>query len=482
MINETSSVFNQLLAISDRATIYQANDGHTYADYVSKGVKRTVPTRSKEFKSWLTTELFTKHNKGSNSEAMQQLLNYVDGRALQDNENVPIFLRVGQHRENIYLDLGRSDWQVVEISLQGYSVIPYDECPVRFYRTSLMQPLPVPTAGGDINKLWHLVNVSEDSKPLLLAWLTFCLIPTGSKPILVFAAPKGRGKSTTARVLKSLIDPSKSPLLPSVGDNRNIATSARGRWCIVYDNLTSLSAEQQDALCCTATGAGFSHRTLHTDMDETFFEYTRPQILTGVDMVPTRSDLLDRSLIVKLDAIAQDKRLTDEQLEQALEQLSPELLGCLLTLVSRGLKVLPTLGNIPLPRMGSFAKFAIATFGNNFMTAYQGNIDTAIDEAIDANPLARAIAQIFDYPNTVGLHCGTWRGSVTTLVNLLIEQNPGESVIKKLTARSLGKKLKGSLKGDLESAGYSVIDGRASMGTMLEITQPDRPPEKTTLT
>jgi hypothetical protein len=482
MVTDKSSVFNLLLEISDRASIYQANDGNTYADYFLKGVERTVRIKSSEFRSWLMTSLYEKHGKPANSEALQMTINFLEGKAFSEGENRPVFLRTGNHRDNIYLDLGRSDWQVVEITAEGYNVIDYAECPVRFYRTGLMDPLPLPAPGGDINDLWQLVNVGKESRLLVLAWLVFSMLPKGAKPILTFAAPKGSGKSTAARVLKSLVDPSKSPLLPGVGDERNVATAAKGRWLIAYDNLSYLSPEQQNALCCAATGAGFSHRTLHTDMDETYFEYTRPQILTGVDMVPTQSDLLDRCLIVKLDAIAKDRRTTEAQLERRLEQFTPQLLGCLLTLVSKGLGRLPLLpDNIPLPRMADFAKFAIAIWGNKFTEAYQGNIDEAIDEALEANPIARAIAQIFDYPNTLGLNHGVWTGTVTSLCTLLNEQNPNEPAIKKLTPAKLGRKLKGSLKGDLEAAGYSINDRRASMGVMLEITKPDKPPYEPTL-
>lgn len=483
MVTDKSSVFNLLLEISDRASIYQANDGNTYADYFLNGVERTVRIKSSEFRAWLMTSLYEKHGKPANSEALQMTINFLEGKAFSEGKNRPVFLRTGNHRDNYYLDLGRSDWQVVEITAEGYSVIDYASCPVRFYRTGLMDPLPLPAPGGDINDLWQLVNVGKESRLLVLAWLVFSMLPKGAKPILTFAAPKGSGKSTAARVLKSLVDPSKSPLLPGVGDERNVATAAKGRWLIAYDNLSYLSPEQQNALCCAATGAGFSHRTLHTDMDETYFEYTRPQILTGVDMVPTQSDLLDRCLIVKIEAIPKDRRTTEAQLERRLDQLRPQLLGCLLSLVSKGLERLPLLpDNIPLPRMADFAKFAIAIWGNKFTEAYQGNIDEAIDEALEANPIARAIAQIFEYPNTIGLNHGVWRGTTTSLCTLLIEQNPSEPVIKKLTARSLGKRLKGSLKGDLEAAGYLVDIGRAAMGMMVEITKPDKPPFETTQT
>lgn len=452
------SPFNLFLEIASEAQIFRGEDAATYADFEFMGIKRTCPLDSQEFRAWLITELIARHNKPPSNEALQQVLSLLDGRALLSGKTKQVFLRTGELDGVIYLDLGTADWKIVKITPTGWEIINYADCPVSFYRTSLGLPFPTPTRGGDINQLWNLINVCNQSRPLILSWLAFGLVPSGAKPILVFASSKGRGKSSAARILKSLIDPGKSPLLPSVGDTRNIAITARGRWCIAYDNLSVLSADQQDALCCTATGAGFSHRTLHTNLDETFFEYRRMQILTGVDLVPTRSDLLDRSLLVKLNAINPDDRLTDEELDIRLQELSPQLLGCLLDIVVTALANLPNLEKFPLPRMASYAKFAIACQTKlgveNFMVHYQDNINIATDEAIEANPLSKALTEFLESKN------GSWHGSPSALAKELKEWGNDDPGLAKLCSRSLGKKLNGSLKGDLEAIGYSVELGR----------------------
>ena len=54
-----------------------------------------------------------------------------------------------------YIDLSNDKWQVVEVSVDGYQVL--DKSPVRFVRSTHMQPLPVPEPGGDIDNLWALL-------------------------------------------------------------------------------------------------------------------------------------------------------------------------------------------------------------------------------------------------------------------------------------------------------------------------------------
>ena len=74
-------------------------------------------------------------------------------------------------------------------------------------------------------------------------------------------------------------------------------------WLLALDNLSYLTPWLSDALCRLSTGGGFSTRTLYENNEETIFDSTRPTILTGIEEVVTRGDLLDRSIIVSLPAI-----------------------------------------------------------------------------------------------------------------------------------------------------------------------------------
>ncbi len=453
------SIADLLLEVATQPGVeyWKTPDGVAYADVLVDGIRQTYPLRRRQFKLWLSHQLHKKHSKQPNSEALQTCLGSLEAKALFDGQERKVWQRLGQADGKIYLDLGTQDWKAVEVSTTGYRVIDSRDCPVRFTRSDGNLPLPIPEPGGNLQDLWTLLPVKAESKPLLLGFLIFCLIPTGDKPILVLSGPKGSGKSTVAQVLKRLVDPGKGALLPAVGDRRQMAVTASNRWLLIFDNLTSLTTEQQDTLCCTSTGAGFSTRTLHTDLDETFVEYTRPQILTSVDLIPTRSDLLDRCVLVGLDRISDDDRLTDEELEERIDSLAPKLLGALLDCVSEGLKNLAATRPGKLPRMASFARFAIAAEpayssvcqGFEFLPSYQGNIGNAQTAAIEANPIAAAILEIVS-PEQM---------EVTP--KELVEKLKGVSddpKVQKLTVRSLGQKLgkKGTLRSDLEAVGVEI--------------------------
>lgn len=460
------TVANLLIDIAlQEAKLWQSDSGETWADITVNGVFQWHPVRSRAFKNWLSRRLFERHEKPANNEAMQSCLNLLEAYAYGTPKR-PVFLRTAQHDGHIYIDLSDDRWRVVQVSPDGWQVIESTDCPVRFARHDGQQPLPVPVPGGDINKLWELIPVVKASDQcLLLAWLTFALVPWGAKPILTLHGAKGAGKSWTAQTISYLVDPVKAPLLKAVGDSRQMAVAASKRWILAFDNLTSLTTDEQDCLCCAATGAGFSHRKLHTDLDEVFYEYTRPQILTAVDCVPTRSDLLDRCLLIAVDRITEDRRVPLEILESLREQYRPALLGALLDRVALGLKYKDTI-KAPLPRMADFARFAMAVeYGQgqnglqsgSFASAYQENIAGAVEKAIESNPVAAAILELMST-------CTRWEGSAGALVGKLQDLSD-DPRIKKLTARGLGRWLSSKAnQTDLQAAGLEVDSYRSPGG------------------
>jgi len=439
-------------------SLWHDSTGAGWIDFTVDGNLQTARIRSKRFRDFLSRVLWEREERSINSEGWSEAVGTLEGLARFKGPEREAFLRVGKHNENIYIDLGTDDWQIIRVSPNGWDIIPYAECPIRFYRADCQLPLPIPTRGGSLDDLWQLLNVREADRPLVLGWILSTFTPDGSKPILTFSGEKGSGKSSAATLLKRLTDPTKVSKASGVGDARTVASAAVGRWVLCFDNLTHLSPEQQDLLCCISTGAGYSHRTLYSDLEETFLEYRRPQILTGIDLVPTRSDLLDRCIIVKLERISEVNRLTEEELEALTARLLPGIYGALLDLLVTALRNLSTTKPAKLPRLADFARLCIAAEILGFLEAYTSNLEVGCQAAVEANPVAEGILALLD------AHNGYWQGSCTELVRQLQELDPTSREFQKLSARSVGKRLAGSLKGDLAAVGVSVKHGRGARG------------------
>jgi hypothetical protein len=462
-------------------SLWHDSTGAGWVDFVVDGIMQTARIRSKRFRDFLAQVLWEKEERSINSEGWSEAVGTLEGLARFNGPEREAFLRVGKHENCIYIDLGTKDWQIVCVGPNGWQIIPYSDCPIRFYRSDCQLPLPTPTREGSLDNLWQLLNVREADRPLVLGWILSTFTPDGSKPILTFSGEKGSGKSSAATLLKRLTDPTKVSKTSTVGDARTVASAAVGRWVLSFDNLTHLSSEQQDMLCCISTGAGYSHRTLYSDLDETFLEFRRPQILTGIDLVPTRSDLLDRCLIVRLERISEEDRLTEEELEALTVDLLPGIYGALLDLLVVALRNLPTTQPAKLPRMADFCKLCIAAGIPGFSDSYASNIETGCQAAVEASPLAAGILSLLDTCN------GYWQGSSTELVRKLQELDPTSKDFQKLSARAVGKKLASSLKGDLASVGVEVDQGKGNKGQRYLIlsrvepqkTMPQSPPVST---
>jgi hypothetical protein len=170
---------------------------------------------------------------------------------------------------------------------------------------------------------------------------------------------------------------------------------------LVFDNLSSISTEVSDCLCRLSTGGGFSTRALYTDNDEVIFDGQRPMALTSIVDVANRSDLADRSVIVRLEVIPDEERRPELELRTAFDAARPRILGALLDAVAHGLMQLPHTRLNRLPRMADYAVWvhacetAIWSAGMH-MAAYEANRGDAVEVVLDADPVATALRQYMD--------------------------------------------------------------------------------------
>ncbi|MFX7358995.1 hypothetical protein ABTJ04_19455, partial [Acinetobacter baumannii] len=76
-------------------------------------------------------------------------------------------------------------------------------------------------------------------------------------------------------------------------------------------NLSSLTPEQQDALCTLSTGGGFASRQFYTNGEEHVLECKRPVMMNGIAVVAPRPDLIDRVIHIDLPRIPAEARRDD---------------------------------------------------------------------------------------------------------------------------------------------------------------------------
>ena len=107
-----------------------------------------------------------------------------------------------------------------------------------FKRTALTAPLPEPKHGGSIGDLWTWLNVSKDDRPLIAAELVARLFSDVPHVVLAILGEHGTAKTTTTKILVSLLDPSPVPVRKPPRDMESWVTMAAGSWVVALDNLS----------------------------------------------------------------------------------------------------------------------------------------------------------------------------------------------------------------------------------------------------
>ena len=186
------------------------------------------------------------------------------------------------------------------------------------------------------------------------------MLPNIPHPVLMLGGEQGTGKTSAARLLIGLVDPSIAPLRSAPRDAEQWAVTALDSWVVCLDNISQISRWLSDAICKAVTGDGLVRRKLYTDSDLAVLTFKRCIILTSIDPGAMQGDLGDRLLLVDLERIGDESRRTEGELEAAYRDLRPRLLGGLLTAVARTLAALPAVRLRAMPRMADFAKVLAA--------------------------------------------------------------------------------------------------------------------------
>jgi hypothetical protein len=453
-----------LIELASEAEFFHTSEGEAYASVEINGHLETWPLKSRGFHDWLMHRFYEVESKSPNSQGFQDALGVLCGRARFEGERREVHTRVAAYEDAIYIDLADDDWRVVRITTEGWSVIASADALVRFRRPRGMLALPAPTRGGTLNDLRKFINIKDESDwSLLLAWLVASLRPNLPIPLLALYGAQGSAKSTTARVLTSLIDPSKAALRSEPRDERDLMIAARNRWCLTFDNLSHISNALSDAFCRLATGGGLSTRALYSDNEEMLFEALRPVIINGISDLATRGDLLSRAIVIYLPTFEKGARRREADLWSEFEESRPSICGALFEAVSVALRRSAVIQLDDLPRMVDFAAWAVAAepalgvSEGAFLKAYADNRRTANTTALDDSPLSEAIERLLNNQPT-----RSWGGTATELLEEL-KRHVSESTQRRKAwpqaANALTNQLR-RLEPSLRSIGISFVQER----------------------
>jgi hypothetical protein len=407
------SAADLLIAIGQTAELFHDGAGEAFVTFN----RQTVAVDSSRFRKWLTAEYYAQTGKGPNGEAMTTAVRTIEATAIHDGPEAEVNVRVKTRDGAIYLSLADDAGAVIRIDANGWEHDPNP--PAKFLTTKNATALPMPERGGRIEDLRRFVNCpGDDEFALLCGWVSACFQPDRPMPILILTGGQGSAKSTTGRILKSLIDPERVKDRSSPKDEHDLSIWASNSFLLAVDNVSRFDGWLSDSFCRLATGAGFGTRTKYTTADETIFEAKRPTVLNGIEDFATRADLLERSIILHHPPIPDNRRQLDADLWDAFERAKPRLLGAIFDRISAGLRTLPSVKIDNLPRMADAARFAIAcergmNEPSRFEEAYRSNQVEGMESTLLDSPIVEPLMMLIDRSD------GIWEGSPAVLFETL---------------------------------------------------------------
>ncbi len=369
------------------------SNGEPYAVKPDHHVVRMLRGGRSSLRAEIAAAYYHRTGRTASQQSLTDALMAAEGMAGATNP-ADVHLRVAEHSDAVWVDLGDVDEHAVKLTETGWSVVSAG-VPVRFRRTELTGTLPTPVIGGDLDDLWQFVNVKPGDRPLVLAWLVAALgWPGMSHPLLGVFGEQGTGKSSAARALVSLVDPSPVALRKPPRDAEQWVTAAASSWVVGVDNVSKVPEWLSDSLCRAVTGDGDVRRALYTDGGLSVFNFRRAIILNGIDLGSLRGDLAERTLALELDRITATGRVTESDLASRWKAAYPALFGALLDLVVEVRQVLPTIVLTKMPRMADYTRVLAgvdAVLGMSGVAWYSQQAEHLADDSLSSDPFVTAL-------------------------------------------------------------------------------------------
>ncbi|GHA51884.1 ATP-binding protein [Streptomyces tauricus] len=455
---------------------FRTGDGTVYAQKNAHPVARPIRSQGTtgSHRQELMVGLFRDGAGVFNGSALKEALDLIEALALTEDVQ-PVHIRVAPGYDGAtWLDLGRDDGQSVRIHPSGWDILTPDPREVCWRRTQLTGELPLPvkdTDGKGIDLLMRLCNfATAETECLAIAWLIGCLGPSVPVPAPFLTGPQGAGKSTGGRMLVRIIEGMTGDLRRAPKDEENLIAAVAAGWVTALDNLSHMTPDLSDAMCCIVTGAESVKRALFTDGDVFRVGYRRPLLLTGIDVGVIRPDLAERLLPLRLERPR--VRRTEDELWTEYAQALPVVLGSLLDLA---VKVRAVAAETPTDlRMADFAHLCAqldAATGLGALAAYRASLDDLNDDVIEGDLLAQTV---IEYAATMEAGAEE-RMTSTQWLHCLSRLYAGEELraLPKgwpTTGKVLSDRLK-RLQPTLAARGVIIDSGRTKEGRYIEITR-----------
>lgn len=360
----------------------------------------TIPLQSEEFRNTVF-RVYTEVNQevpptNIDTRIIGQLASYANLA-----KEAMISRRIVNDEHSLYYVL--NDNEILSVDSSGCKITTHNPDNVFFLKKDLL-PQVTPDFSSPSEDLPELLsaifNVDDEQMPLLIASILSFFRQDINSPILVLKGSRGSCKSSCARIIINIINPSKVDLISFPDREDSLVASLSNSDLVAFDNVEKISESMSSKLCIAVTSGYTTKRKLFTDNTEIAICIRSNVIMTCIDNVVEKSDLAERSNIVHLERVSVYRE--EKEINDKVKTLMPAILGSIFNTLAKVFEIQDTIKLSKPPRMADFAFFAIAAMKamgideNDFLELYCHNVAEAISVCATDDPLITCIEKILN--------------------------------------------------------------------------------------
>ena len=398
-------------------------DGVGYMAVDKKG-DQVFKVESQECRKWLRNWFVKRYKRyGINRHNLDEICSYLASVAEIDGEERKLGVRLyktvdeyGDLKEVFYDTRAQA---TVKVDANGWLVIATPPI-FKHFPHQQRQVLPEKTDSRNLDILREFVNIEDDSDWLVfLVFAVSLFVPDDPTVLLCMNGDMGAGKSESLRMLIKLVDPSS--LLDGMKMTwrvEDLVRYASKNVALFFDNVSKITDNQSDDLCKVCSGGALTARKLYTDDEEMVYHIRRPVLMSGIPRLIHRADLNDRSIILTVKRVPENKRKTQAELDACFQAVKPQILGTIFNVLSDAIGKYGSIQPKEHPRSADWYKTACAIAASldghsqaEFELAFKRVKDGQVEYALEESPVAMAAKFLVD-------KCGgEWHGTATKLLD-----------------------------------------------------------------
>lgn len=402
----TSKLIYEFIKTRIKKLVVSDNDSsQVYALVENNRHNEILDLSNGKAKDWIRYMYYEETGENHSEDAYKNAIALLRSQAINNGmSHEQIYNRIAMKEDVIYYDLCTIDWKFVRITKDSVEIVDYNESMPIFVRKQQQkeQIMPLFDNKDSLEELAKLLRIQDKDRQIFKIHLVSMCLEAYPIPLMVILGEHGSIKTTIAKSIKRIIDPSGENISSLPTKIEDLFLHFTNRYLASFDNISWISNEVSDALCRAITGDSQSKRKLYSDSDEVIFSYRRKGILNGIFPPLDKMDLRDRMIRYETLPVVDTERMSESEFNKRFAILLPFVVGQIFSSLQKSMSIYDTIKDEVKyqPRMADFTIYGecISRTLNyepfSFVENYRQKIEFNIIDVVESYPIIQIIESL----------------------------------------------------------------------------------------